>query len=487
MKSFSQFIVEKKNKGKGIDGPLTSSEIENIKKSEDDIKKLIDSGKKGSKKITDNLNKSNTTGDTPTNQRNPRRGRTSLYGNIPKDKRKVQPDANKTADNRIKDAKNTTPPDIYSKKKVSGRKNIVNPGVVRDPKTGEILATGKGAYQSTKPSQNSNRFFTDVSDSKATDPKKYPQTDTSQFSSKTKSSSTKTPEKVLERPTEKPKTKKTSSKQKVVKQSTVSKKASQYTKTINKNKIKKDALDVLKKIRKSSELSGRMEKAVSTSQKPGTLSQKTNKILNQLKLTGNKKSSVISPPPPSPSIDPRKTYNQMQKTIQKLKPKPSKLNVTKSITRKASKFTNPSLAALNVGLSYKTARDQGRSRMGAMTKAALSTAAYYGGATVGAGSMALVPVPGARIVGGLAGGTLLSTGTERLYDKLVKVKNKPKTETEFKKEKVKKKNKVETLTKNNKNNKNNKSKTNKPLPVVMSPPTGNTEKKPFSFALNPAS
>ena len=88
MKSFNQFILEKKNPKKDSSGPLSSDEKKNIKANKEKVTKLTISGEGESKKIIDDLKKSDTKGDTPTNKR---RGRTSITGDIPKSRRKVQP------------------------------------------------------------------------------------------------------------------------------------------------------------------------------------------------------------------------------------------------------------------------------------------------------------------------------------------------------------------------------------------------------------
>jgi len=92
------------------------------------------------------------------------------------------------------------------------------------------------------------------------------------------------------------------------------------------------------------------------------------------------------------------------------------------VTKAVTKGSNPVLTAWNLASTYNQARDQGRSRVGAASKAILSTAAFYKGATVGAGLMAPVPVPGARIAGGIVGGSTASAVTSTAFDKLFPVK-----------------------------------------------------------------
>jgi len=83
-------------------------------------------------------------------------------------------------------------------------------------------------------------------------------------------------------------------KAKRVNQGDVSKRARKYTQKINRSRITSDADKLINKLRKASKLQARMDKAVSTSQKPGTLSQKTNQLLKDLRLKGKPKSTVIN-------------------------------------------------------------------------------------------------------------------------------------------------------------------------------------------------
>ena len=71
------------------------------------------------------------------------------------------------------------------------------------------------------------------------------------------------------------------------------------------------------------------------------------------------------------------------------------------VTKAVTKGSNPVLTAWNLATTYDQARRDGRSRIGAASKAILTTGAFYKGATLGAGLMAPVPVPGARIAGGI--------------------------------------------------------------------------------------
>ena len=53
-------------------------------------------------------------------------------------------------------------------------------------------------------------------------------------------------------------------------------------------------------------------------------------------------------------------------------------------------------------------------------KAAAGSAGFWGGASMGAAMMAPVPVPGARIVGGIVGGLLGESGMKQFYSSIKK-------------------------------------------------------------------
>ena len=119
------------------------------------------------------------------------------------------------------------------------------------------------------------------------------------------------------------------------------------------------------------------------------------------------------------SVRQNPTFNQWKTRINS----PAVKAVTNSkVTKAVTKGSNPVLTAWNLASTYNQAREEGRSRVGAAAKSILSTAAFYKGATVGAGLMAPVPVPGARIAGGIVGGTTASAVTSTAFDKLFPVK-----------------------------------------------------------------
>lgn len=288
MKSFNQFILEKKNPKKDSSGPLSSDEKKNIKSNKEKITKLTISGEGETKKIKDELKKSDTTGDTPTNKR--RRGRISITGDLPKSRRKVQPNADDIVDKRIKQAKDTAPAEVFSTKKQTNRPNIDQPGLVRDPKTGETLTYGKNSQSDPspkKPSQSSNTYFSDLDDSTA---KKYPKTDDSKFTSENKPEPKKPESKVLERPTKKPSTKKPSTSS--LPSQSKPKPARKYTRA-QKARLTGQAEKILKQIKSAKKLETRMDKAINKSNKPGTYSDKVNKVIKAKPLKGTPKPEVI--------------------------------------------------------------------------------------------------------------------------------------------------------------------------------------------------
>ena len=288
MKSFNQFILEKKNPKKDSSGPLSSDEKKNIKANKEKVTKLTISGEGESKKIIDDLKKSDTKGDTPTNKR--RRGRISITGDLPKSRRKVQPNADDIVDKRIKQAKDTAPAEVFSTKKQTNRPNIDQPGLVRDPKTGETLTYGKNSQSDPspkKPSQSSNTYFSDLDDSTA---KKYPKTDDSKFTSENKPEPKKTESKVLERPTKKPSTKKPSTSS--LPSQSKPKPARKYTRA-QKARLTGQAEKILKQIKSAKKLETRMAKAIDKSNKPGTYSDKVNKVIKAKPLKGTPKPEVI--------------------------------------------------------------------------------------------------------------------------------------------------------------------------------------------------
>ena len=286
MKSFNQFILEKKNPKKDSSGPLSADEKKSIKANKEKVTRLTISGEGESKKIKDELTKSDTKGDTPTNKKNrKRRGRSSLYGDIPKSQRKVQSNADDIVNKRVNQAKNTAPGEVFSTKKQTSRPNIDKPGIVRDPKTGDVLTYGKESP--TKPSQSSNTYFSDLDDSTA---KKYPKTDDSKFTSENKPEPKKPESKVLERPTKKPSTKKPSTSS--LPSESKPKPARKYTRA-QKARLTGQAEKILKQIKSAKKLETRMSKAIDKSNKPGTYSDKVNQVIKAKPLKGTPKPEVI--------------------------------------------------------------------------------------------------------------------------------------------------------------------------------------------------
>ena len=319
MKSFNQFILEKKNPKKAASGPLSSDEKRSIKADKDKVTKLTISGEGESQKIIDDLKKSNTEGDTPTNKKNvvkfrKRRGRTSITGDIPKNKRTVQPNADRTVNNRIKDAQGTAPSETFSTDPQTRRKNVNNPGVVRDTKTGETLTYGKGSPSPNKPSQSSNSYFSDLDDSTA---KKYTKTDDSKFTSENKPEPKKPESKVLERPTKKSSSKKPSTTRK-------------YTRN-QKIRLTGAAEKILDDMKAAKKLKARMGKAIDTSTKPGTYSDKVNKVIKAKPLKGTPKPEVIKQADVSQELKKKSETTQQQRDkVQREKSRNKVKNTIKS-------------------------------------------------------------------------------------------------------------------------------------------------------------
>ena len=318
-------------------------------------------------------------------------------------------------------------------------------------------------------------------------------------------------------------------------------KAQAYTKKINDARLKKEAnkiIDKLRRIRKNekSGLLSRMDKAVSTSQKPGTLSQKTNQLLKNLRLKGKPKSTVINtnssgqtslfpelekPPKtknqgfranntPDPNIlkqpknynpnqtvldfnkktpkvtkNPQKTYNQFQKDISRIRGTQStfpKSNLSYKIKKWTTKIPKVGLEPLTAIQGYARQRDvKNATPARAITGGILKGGSFWQGFKQGsklstAAALKVTKHPAyvgaAGLVGGLTGGYVTSTGTEYAFDKLLG-KTGTRTQTQTQKEKTK--NKTKVITANPKNNKG-----------IVLPPEGKKKKKITSFALNPA-
>ena len=273
-------------------GPLSSDEKKNIKANKEKVTKLTISGEGESKKIIDDLKKSDTKGDTPTNKR--RRGRISITGDLPKSQRNVQPDANKTVENRIKDAQGTAPNETFSTKDVSRRRNIKNPpgelnAITYDPKKeAEKLLTNKSR-------QSSNTYFDDIDDSTTVKRKLKGAGVEDQFTTSNEEKPKPKPSKATERPTKKPPTEKPSTK----KPSTSSlpsqskpKPSRKYTRA-QKARLTGQANKILKQIKSAKKLETRMSSALDTSTNPRTYSGKVNRVINSKPLKGTPKPEVI--------------------------------------------------------------------------------------------------------------------------------------------------------------------------------------------------
>ena len=317
-----------------------------------------------------------------------------------------------------------------------------------------------------------------------------------------------------------------------VDQGEVSRRARKYTQKINQRRITSDADKVINKLRKASKLQARMDTAVSTSQKPGTLSQKTNELLKSLRLKGKPKSSVISPktylskggqtslfpdthtvtPPPEPKTqrtsnwrkwrqttldfskktpkvtkNPQKTFNQMQKDISRIRGTQStfpKSNLSYKIKKWTTKIPKVGLEPLTAIQGYARQRDvKNATPARAITGGLLKGGSFWQGfkqgsklSTAAALKVTKHPayVAGAGLVGGLTGGYLTSTGTEYAFDKLLG-KRGTRTQTQTQLQPPNNKTKTKVITANPKNNKG-----------IILPPEGKKKKKITSFALNPA-
>ena len=315
-----------------------------------------------------------------------------------------------------------------------------------------------------------------------------------------------------------------------VDQGEVSRRARKYTQKINQRRITSAADKVIIKLRKANKLQARMDTAVSTSKKPGTLSQKTNELLKSLRLKGKPKSSVISPktylskggqtslfpdtqtvtPPPEPKTqrtsnwrkwrqttldfnkktpkvtkNPQKTYNQMQKDISRVRgtkstfPKSNLSYKIKNLTKKIPKTGIDPLTAIS---GYARQRDvKNATPARAITGGALKGLSSWQGFKHGAKLSTLAAlkvtkhpayVGAAGIVGGITGAVVAGTGTEYAFDKLLG-KTATRTQTQFQPPNNKTKTKV--ITANPKNNKG-----------IILPPEGKKKNKITSFAINPA-
>ena len=317
-------------------------------------------------------------------------------------------------------------------------------------------------------------------------------------------------------------------------------KAQVYTKKINDARLEKEAnkiIDKLRRVRKNekSGLLSRMDRAVSTSQKPGTLSQKTNQLLKDLRLKGKPKSTVINtnssgqtslfpelekppktknqgfrPNPTSPqgntyipknqrvspgqttldfnkktpkvTKNPQKTYNQMQKDISRVRGTKStfpKSNLSYKIKNFVTKIPKAGIEPFTAIQGYARQRDvKNATPARAITGGILKGGSFWQGFKQGsklstAAALKVTKHPAYVAGAGLVGGLTGGILTS--------------TGTEYAFDQVLGKRGTRTQTNTNTKTKTNKkTKTqNKNLPGVILPP-GGQKKKITSFALNPA-
>ena len=266
---------------------------------------------------------------------------------------------------------------------------------------------------------------------------------------------------------------KTSARRVTQKWETAKKAASKYNKNIRKQgaELLKDIQNSGKKATvKNTELTNRMDKALSTSKKPGTLSNKTDKLIDSIRRKGTPKSTPIkntssTSNPSNINIDSRykssvknssfgvDTSNQPKFNVSDKVVKPPKTpkvttstggqkwqGPTKSPKITFKNFMSKStrgqtfskvksvaknlgpvgavVSAVDAGFTYKQERDKGRSRLGA----ALATTAKVGSGIVGGIAGTAVGGP----VGGIAGAIGLRSLTANAVDKVFKPKNPPK-------------------------------------------------------------
>ena len=257
---------------------------------------------------------------------------------------------------------------------------------------------------------------------------------------------------------------KTSARRVTQKWETAKKAASKYNKNIRKQgaELLKDIQNSGKKATvKNTELTNRMDKALSTSKKPGTLSNKTDKLIDSIRRKGTPKSTpikdtsktkVIKPPKPkNPSFDIKGTSKQTTGSkLPQLKQKVTQTTtkqkwqgpaVPKKVTYKnfMSKATRSQtlskvkgvakrigpvgtvLTAVDAGLTYKQERDKGRTQLGATlatgAKVASGIAGGVAGAALGSGI--------ASFATGALGAVGARAATSNFIDKVFKPKNAP--------------------------------------------------------------
>ena len=314
-------------------------------------------------------------------------------------------------------------------------------------------------------------------------------------------------------------------------------KAQAYTKKINDARLEKEANKVIEKLRRirkneKSGLKSRMSNAYVTRQRK--LKDSANEVLKSINKDSKSSSTFKykSPPTVNPdlgkskvrqsvkgpgsstgslsranlrfsgdvnyqqlkknidpvkpkTVNPRKTYNQMQKDIAKVRGTKStfpKSNLSYKIKNWTKKIPKTAIDPFTAVQGYARQRDvknatQARAITGGLLKAKGFGYGFKKGAslsTLAALKVTKHPayVGAAGLVGGLTGGILTSTGTEFAFDKLLG-KRGTRTQTQTAPQKTKKDTKV--ITANPKNNKG-----------IILPPEGKKKKQITSFALNPA-
>ena len=185
------------------------------------------------------------------------------------------------------------------------------------------------------------------------------------------------------------------------------------------------------------------------------------------------------------TVDPKKTYNQMQKDISRIRGTKStfpKSNLSYKIKNLVKKIPKNAIDPLTGIQGYARQRDvknatQARAITGGLLKARGSAYGFKKGFALGTTTALKVTkhpayVGAAGLVSGITGAVLAGTGTEYAFDKALG-KTGTKTQTLTAPQKTKKDTKV--ITANPKNNKG-----------IILPPEGKKKNKITSFALNPA-
>ena len=192
------------------------------------------------------------------------------------------------------------------------------------------------------------------------------------------------------------------------------------------------------------------------------------------------------------TVDPKKTYNQMQKDISRIRGKKSnftKANLLHQVTKVTKKVPKVGADPFAFASEFARQRDQKnattkRSIVGGTVNALSSFAGFKKGASTAAkiaSPLLAAPFPGARplygltvLGGGIGGHVLTTTATQTAFDQLAGKKG-TRTATLTEPQKEKNKNKTKVITANPKNNKG-----------IILPPEGKKKNKITSFALNPA-